>query len=210
MAGRPPLGGSGKKPDEKRIRTPPIRFCLFHRLMGLATDRNLVGDADFKLLDRQVVDAINQLPERTRYFRGLVAWVGFASKRIAFDVPPRLGGQTKWGLLSLIRYSVRNLVAFSSLPLRIVAWLGFITVVFGLILGVQTLGNYLAGVAVEGFTTTIVLMIILSGAILTSLGVVATYIGQMYDELKGRPTFIILKPDATRPKSAMNNANKDS
>ena len=92
MAGRP-HAGSGK-PDEKRIRTPPIRFC-HHRLAGLATDRNLVGDVDFKLLDRQVAVAINQR-RNARYFRGLVAWVGFASK-VAFDVPPRLGGQTKWG-----------------------------------------------------------------------------------------------------------------
>jgi len=77
-----------------------------------------------------------------------------------------------------------------------VAWMGFITVLFGGALGIQTLVNYARGVAVEGFTTTIVLVIILSGVILTSLGVVATYVGQMYDEIKGRPSFIIIRRDA--------------
>jgi polyisoprenyl-phosphate glycosyltransferase len=178
----------GKEPVLHRMAAK-----LFYALMGQATRRSSQGDADFKLLDRQVVDAINELPERNRYFRGLVAWVGFRSVKVPFEVQGRAAGTAKWSLFDLIRYSLRNLIAFSSLPLRLVAWFGFVTVAFGGLLAVQTLVNYLMGNAVEGFTTAIVLNIILSGAILTCLGIVATYVAQMYDEIKGRPTFVVIR-----------------
>ena len=166
----------------------------FYALMGQSVGEHLRGSSDFKLLDRQVVEAVLEMPERTRFFRGLVAWVGFRVARIPFRVQPRAGGTTSWNTLGLVRYSLRNLVSFTAAPLRAVAILGFITVGLDALLAVQTLLNWMLGRAVDGFTTVILTVGLLCGLILISLGVVALYLGQMYDEIKGRPVYLVRKP----------------
>lgn len=163
----------------------------FYGLMGRSVGEHLRGSSDFKLLDRQVVDAVLSMPERARFFRGLVAWVGFRVRRVPFRVQPRAAGRTSWSTLGLVRYSLRNLVAFTAAPLRAVAVLGFVTVGLDLLLAAQTLFNWLRGVAVDGFTTVILTTTLLGGLILISLGVVAIYLGQMYEELKQRPVYVV-------------------
>jgi glycosyltransferase involved in cell wall biosynthesis len=167
---------------------------LFNLLMGGAAGTNFQGASDFKLLDREVVDALVALPERHRFFRGLVTWVGYRTCEVPFDVAERAAGTTKWSPLGLVRYSLRNLVAFSALPLRAVAALGFVTLLFAGGLAVQTLYRYLRGDALSGFTTVILLQLILGGLLLTSVGVIAVYLSAIYEELKGRPLFIVRKP----------------
>ena len=166
----------------------------FYLLIGRAAGHSLRGQSDFKLLDRQVVDVLRRCQEKNRFFRGLVAWVGFRVTEVSFHVGERAGGASSWGLSDLVRYSVRNIIAFSSFPLRAIAWLGLITVVFGVLLALQTLCNYFSGIAVTGFTTTILIVIIMGGTILICLGVVAVYLSVIYDELKGRPVYVIRKP----------------
>lgn len=167
---------------------------VFNVLMGGAAGHNFRGASDFKLLDRQVVDTVVELPERARFFRGLVTWVGYRTAEVPFAVADRAGGQTKWSNFALFRYSVRNLVAFSVLPLRLVALLGFVTLMFAGALAVQTLYRYLRGEALSGFTTVILLQLMLGGLLLTSVGVIAMYLSAMYEELKQRPIFIVRKP----------------
>jgi dolichol-phosphate mannosyltransferase len=167
---------------------------LFYGLIGRSIGRSFQGSTDFKLLDRQVVDALLLCRERNRFFRGLVAWVGFRVTQVPFDVPHRLAGRTKWSSLDLLAYSVRSLLAFTSLPLRIVAWSGLAMVMAGMALAVQTLYNYFSGHAVSGFTTVILVELILGGLILTSLGVLAFYIALIYDEQKARPLFVVRRP----------------
>ncbi len=104
---------------------------VFNVLMGSAIGDDLRGASDFKLLDRQVVDTLLACPERNRFFRGLVAWAGFRVARVKFEVADRAAGRSKMGAFSLIAYSLRNLVAFSAVPLRLVSWIGFITVLGG-------------------------------------------------------------------------------
>jgi dolichol-phosphate mannosyltransferase len=170
---------------------------IFYLLMGRAIGKNLRESSDFKLLDRQVVDVLLDCPERRRFFRGLVAWVGFQAVRVPFQVQQRRGGQTKWSRQALAAYSIRNLVAFSSMPLRVVALAGFATVGAAVFLAAETLYYYFSGRAVSGFTTVILVMLILCGLILVSLGVIAIYIASMYDEQKGRPPFVIRRPRST-------------
>lgn len=163
----------------------------FNRLMGSSANASFQGASDFKLLDRQVVDALQNLPEKTRFFRGLVAWVGFRTTEVGFQVAPRAGGRTKWSTLQLIRYSLRNLISFSEFPLKLVAGVGFATLLFAVLVAIQTLYRYLTGTAFTGFTTVILLQLALGGLLLASVGVVALYLAQLYAEVKGRPTFIV-------------------
>ncbi len=167
---------------------------LFYLLMGRAIGRSLMTSSDFKLLDRQVVDVLLEIPERRRFFRGLVAWVGFRVARVPFQVQPRQAGRPKWSRRDLLAYSVRNLVAFSSAPLRVVAWVGFATVGAAVLLGTQSLYLYLSGQALSGFTTVVLVTLILGGLILVSLGVIAIYVASIYDEQKGRPLYVVRRP----------------
>lgn len=166
----------------------------FYALMGDSVGQRLHGSSDFKLLDRQVVDAVLACPERSRFFRGLVAWVGFRVKQVPFEVQARAAGQTSWGLRGLIAYSLRNILAFSTVPLRVVAALGFVTVALDVLLGVQTLWNWWRGVAVDGFTTVILVQGLLGGLILIALGVVAIYLAQVAEEQKARPMYLVRRP----------------
>lgn len=168
---------------------------LFNALMGRAAGASFHGASDYKLLDRQVVDALARCPERNRFFRGLVTWVGFRTAEVPFSVRERTAGRTKWSTWGLLKYSLRNLIAFTALPLKLVAVAGFVTLLFAAGLAVQTLGRYLAGRAVSGFTTVILLQLILGGLLLTSVGVIAMYIAEIYDEVKRRPVFVLRKPE---------------
>ena len=163
----------------------------FYLAMGKAIGKRLQGASDFKLLDRQVVDALNKCKEQHRFFRGLVAWVGYRRTSIYFKVERRAAGKTKWSIGQLFKYSIKNMVAFSSLPLKAMAFFGSVTVTIGLLLGAHTLYNHIIGNAVSGFTTVILLIIIMCGFILMSLGILAIYVSQIYEEQKERPLFLI-------------------
>lgn len=170
--------------------------ALFYGMMGDHAGAHLAGSSDFKLLDRQVVDVLASMPERNRFFRGLVAWVGFRVARVPFQVAERAGGKTSWTTWGLARYALRNVVSFSAMPLRMVAWAGLLMLLLDALLGVQTLWNWWRGAAVTGFTTVILTVVGLGGLILLSQGVVALYVAQMFEELKGRPVYIARRPRA--------------
>ena len=171
---------------------------LFYALLGKAAGDRLRGSSDFKLINRTVVDTLARFPERHRFFRGLVAWVGFRVAKLPFQVRARSAGTSKWGTLQLARYALRNVVSFSSTPLRLVGWTGFVTLVLAALLGVQTFWNWWTGIAVTGFTTVILTVLGLGGLILLSLGVIAIYLAEMFDEQKGRPVYIVRQPPASR------------
>jgi dolichol-phosphate mannosyltransferase len=166
---------------------------LFYLLLGGAMSRQMESHSDFKLLDRQVVDQLRGFREQHRFFRGLVAWVGFRVEQVPFEVQERSAGRSSFTGFDLLRYALRNLMSFSSVPLQAIAWLGFVTTGLAGILALQTLYNWAAGRAVNGFTTAIVVTLIMGGVNLVCLGIVAVYQSVMYDELKGRPGFILRK-----------------
>ena len=163
----------------------------FNSMMTTVIGTDMSGASDYKLIDRQVADVILDCPERNRFFRGLVAWVGFRVINLEFDVQARELGSSKWSVGSLLRYSLYNIVSFSSLPLIAVAYVGFITAAAGMVMLAYTLIRWAVGAAAIGFTTVIAIQILLGGMILTALGVIAIYLSRMYDEQKRRPLFII-------------------
>jgi glycosyltransferase involved in cell wall biosynthesis len=165
-------------------------YGMFRRFAGL----DLRGHSDFKLLDRDVVDAYLAFPERHRFFRGLIGWAQYPSAQIPFSVPDRAGGGSgRWSKFKLLRYAVNNITSFSSLPLKLVSYLGFGTLVFGSVIGIISLVRKFEGEAIDGFTTVNLLIIVIGGAILLSLGIIGHYLGRLYDEIKGRPAYL-LKP----------------
>ncbi len=186
----------------RRSRENPLYRLLawgFYRLMGLSTGDDLRGSSDYKLLDRQVVDVLRALPERGRFFRGLVAWVGFEHARLEFDVQERAAGASAWGRGQLIRYAISNVFAFSTVPLFATAWAGLFATVFAVLLAIDTLYNYVRGYAVSGFTTVIMAMAFFAGLTLMGIGVVAVYMAKVLDEVKGRPVYIVRKPEGPHP-----------
>ncbi|HYD80938.1 MAG TPA: glycosyltransferase family 2 protein [Paucimonas sp.] len=163
-------------------------YTLFRRFAGLDID----GHSDFKLLDRSVVDAYLSFPEKQRFFRGLIGWAGYPSAQIPFSVPERSdGGGSHWSKLKLLKYAINNITSFSSLPLKLVSWLGLATLAFGGIIGIISLLRKFEGKAIDGFTTVNLLIIVIGGAILISLGIIGHYIARLYDEVKGRPAYLV-------------------
>jgi len=177
--------------DESRL----YRLCsrVFNFGISAAIGSDMTGSSDYKLLDRCVIRALRDFPERVRFFRGLVAWVGFAQVRIEFDVAQRHAGTTSWPIASLLRYTLHNLLAFSSAPLYWVALVGAGMSVLSGVLLLQTLYKHLMGLSEPGFTTVISLQIILSGMILCALDVISVYIAMIYTETKSRPAYVIKK-----------------
>ena len=164
---------------------------LFYRVISGGSQMNLVASSDYKLLDRKVIDVLNQLPERATFFRALSFWVGFQSTSIPYEVEKRQRGKTKWSRRQLFSYAVSNIVSFSSFPLHLVTVLGTVLLAASFVLGIQTLYNFFSGHAVAGFTTVILLLLIIGGAIMLSLGVIGYYISKIFDEVKARPRYII-------------------
>lgn len=176
--------------------------ALFNSMMG-GREGGWQGASDFKVLDRQVVDALKQCPERHRFFRGLVAWVGFQTAEVHFDVAERVAGESKWSTSALVRYSLRNLLSFSALPLRLIALAGFSTLLFACLMGLWTLYRYLDGDALAGFPTVILLQLIFGGILLTSLGVMSLYLAELFEEAKQRPVYLYRQPREAAGRGAL-------
>lgn len=164
---------------------------LFYKLMSKFTKVDLNATSDFKLLDRKVVNVLTSLPERNTFFRALTFWAGFRSTQVEFDVQERAHGESKWSLLGLIRYAVRNVTSFTTVPLQLVTGLGIACLAAFIVVGLQTFIRFCMGRSAEGFTTVILLLLFIGGAIMVSLGIIGHYIARIFDEVKGRPKYII-------------------
>lgn len=164
-----------------------VFYPLFRRLSGF----DLEGASDFKLLDRRVLDAWNSMGERNVFFRGMSAWLGFRRKELAFEVAPRAGGTSGWSPWRLLRLGVNGITSFSTAPIHLITAIGLLFLAFSIGLGLQTLYNKLSGRAETGFTTVIVLVLMVGSLILLGLGVIGLYVARIYEEVKGRPRYVI-------------------
>lgn len=166
---------------------------LFYKIMSKLIKMDMNASSDFKLLDRRVVDVLLELPERNTFFRALSFWAGFRTESIYYQVQERQFGESKWSFWSLMKYAISNATSFSTLPLQLVTVMGVVSILFSVVLFVQTLLKFLTGTAVEGFTTVILLILIVGGFLMLSLGIIGHYIARIYEEVKGRPKYIISK-----------------
>ena len=164
---------------------------IFYGIMSRLMKIDMNSTSDFKLLDRKVVDALLSLNESNTFFRALSFWVGFRSTQVEYDVQERTKGKSKWSFAGLVRYAITNTTSFTTAPLKIIAFVGCIMVIFSVVLGIQTLVNYFMHIAVEGFTTVILLVLLIGGCVMVSLGIIGHYLGRIYEEVKGRPRYII-------------------
>lgn len=168
-------------------RLTRIYYRLFARLTGVK-----IGDSsDFKLLSRRVVEAYCSLPERNVFFRGLVNWMGFRQTNVAFNVAARAGGATSWSYFKLAKFAINAIVSFSTIPLQAVTLLGVAFLIFGAVLAGQTIWLKLAGEAIEGFTTVILLLLLIGAVLMIALGIIGQYVAKIFDEVKRRPRYLI-------------------
>ncbi len=187
-----------------------LAYRLFYRIMARLADIDLPKDSgDFCLIDRSVIDAINRLPEKNRFVRGLRAWYGGRQCGIPYDRPARSAGRSNYSLKKLLNLAFDGIFNFSVAPLRMIFWLGLtisilstLGLVFFLahrIFGFEIFGHTPADV--PGFTSLILAVLLLSGVQMLSLGVVGEYLGRVYLEVKNRPAYVVsqLRPSRYRP-----------
>ncbi len=163
----------------------------FYAVMTKATGIDMSRASDFKLLDARAVKVLLAMPERNAFFRAMSSWIGFRQTSVEFDVREREAGVSKWSTRALVKYAVSNIVGYSSAPMQFVTGAGIAVFILGIVLGIQTLIRYFTGHAVEGFTTVILLILLLGSIVMISLGIIGYYIARIYEEVKGRPRYII-------------------
>ena len=163
----------------------------FYSLISKATNIDMSRASDFKLLDRKAVNILRAMPEKHIFFRALSSWVGFKTTSVEFHVQEREAGESKWSTYSLFKYALTNITSFSTAPMQIVTLSGIVFLLFSLILGVQSLYKNFMGQALEGFTTVILLLLIIGSILMLSLGIIGYYIAKMYEEIQNRPRFIV-------------------
>jgi glycosyltransferase involved in cell wall biosynthesis len=164
---------------------------LFYVILNKLSGFELKGASDFKLINRKVLDTWLAMRERNVFFRGMTAWMGFNAVQIPFEVPARRTGKSHWSYLTRAKLALIGITTFSSFPLHFVTFAGVLFFIFAVGLGIQTLYLKLAGRAFTGFATVILLELIIGSLLMISLGIIGEYLARIYEEVKGRPRYII-------------------
>lgn len=164
---------------------------FFYVILNNLSGFELKGASDFKLMNRKATDTWLAMRERNVFFRGMTAWMGFKTLQIPFEVVPRRGGKSGWSYFKRWKLALIGITTFSSLPLHLVTFTGVIFFIFAVGLGIQTLYLKLAGRAFTGFATVILLELIIGSLLMISLGIIGEYLARIYEEVKGRPRYIV-------------------
>ena len=172
----------------------------FYRMMKNSSNIELDGASDYKLMDRKVVNALNEMPERLTFFRALSSWVGFRTERVEFDVAQRYAGKTKWSFRKLFKYALSSITSFTNVPMHIITWSGILFFIFAVILAVQTIVNFCKGTAADGFSTVILLLLIIGSILMLGIGIIGYYLSKIYEEIKQRPRYIVSEESGHRQK----------
>ncbi len=193
-------GQRADRATDPKMRT--LFTALFYRLLEKIGDVPLPpGAGDFRLLDRQAVDALLSMRERARFNKGLYAWIGFKSIGVPFDVESRASGESKFNFTRLARFALDGLLSFSSMPLMIWTYVGLAISIFALGMAAYYWARtMLFGVDTPGFPTLVVSIAFFSGVQLLSLGVLGEYIGRIFNEVKGRPLYLVAERVGTPPR----------
>lgn len=168
---------------------------LFYRLIYRITDVNIPLDTgDFRLMDRQVVDQMKGMKEHHRFIRGLTSWVGFKQTGVEYVREERFAGETKYPLRKMVRLAITAITGFSIFPLQLATFVGFATAIVSAIFIIFVIIARLSGYqAFEGQATTLVMVLFLGSIQLISLGIIGEYLGRIYDEVRGRPLYVVNK-----------------
>lgn len=182
-----------RRDREQESAAKRLAANLFYDLFGRVSEVRLPqGAGDFRLLDRKVVDVLNNMPEHSRFMKGLYAWVGFRQTSIPFDVADRAHGETKFNLFRLYRLAIDGITSFTSLPLKVWTFMGMLVASFALLYGfVFIIKTLVLGIDVPGYPSLIVAITFFSGVQLISLGVIGEYLGRVFSEVKNRPLYVV-------------------
>lgn len=167
---------------------------LFYRLIYRITDVKIPLDTgDFRLLDRQVVNVLNKMRERYRFLRGMSVWVGFKQTGVEYKRAARFAGETKYPFRKMLRFALNAITSFSYFPLQLATYMGFISAGISILAIPLVIIIRLTGLlhGLTGQATTLIAVLFLGGVQLISLGILGEYIGRVYDEVKGRPLYIV-------------------
>lgn len=164
---------------------------MYYRLMRMLGSEVIPNHADYRLMSKKALDALSEYPETNLFLRGLIPTMGFKSDIVMFDVKKREAGSSKYTLSKMMRLALDGITSFSVKPLHMIMVLGIIIILFGIIMAIISVVDYIAGRNVAGYTTLILVTLITSGTILLSLGVIGEYIGKIYMEAKQRPRYLI-------------------
>jgi dolichol-phosphate mannosyltransferase len=170
-----------------------LTASFFYRLINRITEIDIPLDTgDFRLMDRRVVDVLNQMREHHRFLRGMSAWVGFRQVGVPYDRAARFAGETHYTLPRMVRLALTAITGFSFFPLQLATYLGFISagvaiIAIPMVIALRLLGS----AAFFGQATTLIAVLFFGGAQLISLGILGEYIGRLYDEARGRPLYIV-------------------
>jgi glycosyltransferase involved in cell wall biosynthesis len=180
-----------RRDGDSWLKRVTARF--FYRIFDRITDIPAPRDTgDFRLLDRRVVDVLARLPERTRFMKGLFAWVGYRHAAISYDREARRAGDTKWSYWRLWNFALDAITSFSSLPLKIWSYLGLVISVFAFLYALFLAGlKIIRGIDVPGYASIMVAVLFFGGVQLISLGIIGEYLARMYNEVKGRPLYLV-------------------
>ncbi len=179
----------------------PVRLFLiktFYRVLQRIASVDMTPDVgDFRLLDRRVAEALNRLPERNRYVRGLIRWLGFRHAEVRYNRAERFGGETKYPYTKLVRLALDGVTAFSNLPLQLVAYLGFAVFGLSVLLVLYAIVSRLFGGATPaGWASVFAAVAFLSGVQLVALGILGAYVSRIFEEVKGRPLYVVASDTA--------------
>lgn len=168
-----------------------MNALAFNGVMRVLTGLDLSGAADFRLLDRKVVNVLLTFPEKVRFFRGMTEWTGFDTQYIPFDVAPRIAGTSQWTAGQHRRLAVTAIAAFSAKPLRMILRAGLLGFAVAVVLTLQALYSWITGIAVSGWTSITIVVLLFGSANLLGIGVLGIYLAQLFNEIKGRPEYLV-------------------
>ena len=180
-----------KRPDATIARR--ITSILFYKIINLMTDNIFPNNvSDFRLIDKKVYQIINSMQEKNKYLRGLIIWTGFKQTGVPFVRKRRFSGKSKADFLTVLKVASNGIFSFSYAPLRVVTFLGFILSIFSFSMIIFQITLFIIyGRGVPGVSSIVVLMSFLFGMLFLILGIIGEYLSRIYDEVKGRPNFIV-------------------
>ena len=171
---------------------------IFYRLLNFFSEVRLpVDTGDFRLIDRTIIAEFNKLNEKGKYIRGLISWVGFKQVPFYYEREARFAGETKYPFTKMLKFATTSLLYFSTKPLRMATSLGFISVLIALGLAIWSILGKIIGFthADSGWTSLFVLIIFFGGVQLLTIGILGAYLGNLFDEIKNRPEYVIRKKE---------------